>query len=98
MDEFIMLVSGNTFHRLKWEYVAFTVSYLVLTHDGVADCHAEIGKVGIAPDGYWGEYNATGERFYSPTRDGAKMMVETAHSTYWRPIQTRTMYEIDTKV
>jgi hypothetical protein len=80
MDEFIMLVSGNTFHRLKWEYVAFTVFYLVLTHDDAADCHVEIGKIGIAPDGYWGEYNTTGERFLSLSRDKAMTMVESAHA------------------
>jgi hypothetical protein len=94
MDEFTM-VAGRTFHRMHWEYVAFTVSYLILTYDGSVDRYTEIGKVGIAPDGYWGEYNATGERFLSLTKDGAKMMVETAHSTYWRPLQTRTMYEMD---
>jgi hypothetical protein len=97
MDEFTVVV-GRTFHRMHWEYIALTVWYLIVTHDGREECRTEVGSIGVGPDGYWGEYNATGERFLSLTKDGARMMVEIAHSTYWRPIQARTMYEMDTAV
>lgn len=85
MAEFMIQITKDKVHRLEWEYIAFSVEYLVLTHDGVNERRTDVGAVGVAmtaDPGYWGEYNATGEQFLKITKADAKAAVETAHAIY----------------